>query len=495
MSERAIRNGIRERLRGEVGRPPLRDERFKVVALYPSPYAVGMSSLGFQTIARLVGEHPGVSCDRAFLPNDPAVWRVSRVPLFGYESGEPVRSARVVAVSVAYELEVQGLIEALDLAGLEPLAAERGPNDPLVLAGGPLTFSNPLPLGPFVDAVILGEAEDLVGPTLDALLGASSRREALDALERLPSTWIPSRHGERLPALAVAGDSWLPAHSPIVTPGAELASMALVEAERGCSRGCTYCVMRRENRGPMRLATVDRILARIPAHARKVGLVGAGVSDHPAIVEVVSRLADGGRSVSLSSLRPDRLDDAFVGALARAGAQSLTTAVDGASERLRLQVKRGGKTEHLRRAAELARAHGLGRLKLYVMLGLPGETDDDVDELADLATDLSRRCPVSLGVAPFVSKRGTPLDGLPFAGIATITAGLRRLKSRLRGRAEVRPTSARWAWVEWVLAQGTMSEGRAVLDAWRAGGGFAAHREAFRRIARPRQRPVLGASP
>lgn len=486
MSERDIRAEIRQRLAVEVGRPPTKTGGFRVVALYPSPYSIGMSSLGFLTITRMIGEHPAVSCDRAFLPEDPARWRAARVPLFGYESGEAVRSAGVIAVSVAYELEVLGLVEALDLAGIAPLAVDRGPHEPLVIAGGPLTFSNPLPLGPFVDAVVLGEAEDLVRPILDALAGACSRREALDALERVPSTWIPSRHGERLPGLAVADDSWLPAHSPIVTPRSELRGMGLVEAERGCSRGCTYCVMRRGNRGPMRLASPDRILASIPPHAKKIGLVGAAVSDHPRMVEIVTRLTGENRSVSLSSLRPDRLDDDLVGALARAGAASLTTAADGASERLRIAIKRGGRTEHLRRAAELTRAHGLGHLKLYVMLGLPDETDDDIDELADLAIDLSRSCRVILGIAPFVSKRGTPLDGRPFAGIATVAARSRRLKSRLRGRADVRPTSARWAWVEWVLAQGGVQQGLAVLEAWRAGGSFAAHREAFARAAAPR---------
>lgn len=489
----------------KVTRARLRDEQggiahtgsFRVALGYPSPYAAGMSSLGYQAIYRETAIHHGVRVERTFLPDDPEAHRITRTPLLTMESEAPVGGHDLVAFSVAYELEIAGLLECLDLAGLPVLAADRGPRHPIVLAGGPLTFSNPLPLAPFADAVLLGEAEEVVHAALDAVMGAAGREAALDALEKVPSCWIPARHGERLPPIAAADDDRLPASSVFLTPHAELSSMALVETERGCSRGCTYCVMRRSTNGGMRLASVPAILARIPAEARKVGLVGAAVSDHPQIVEIISTLADQGRGVSLSSLRPDRLDDAFVGALAKGGARSLTTAADGASERLRILLKRGGKTLHLERAAELARAHGLSRMKLYCMVGVPTETDDDIDELAALVTSLSRRCKVSLGVAPFVSKKNTPLDGLPFAGIDVVEARLERLRAKLRGRAEVRPVSPRWAWVEWVLAQGGRDEGLAVHAAWRAGGKFSHYRDAFRALpARARTRlPMAAESP
>ena len=485
---------VRARLADERGGIEQGPASFRVALLYPSPYAVGMSSLGYQTIYREIAGHPGARVERAFLPDDPAALRVGRMALTTVETESPVGGFDLVACSVAYELEVAGLIECLDLAGLPVLTAERTDRHPLVLAGGPLTFSNPLPLGPFVDAVILGEAEELVHRALDAIAGAGSRTAALEALSTLPSVWLPERDAERLPAIAAVDDARLPAHSVFLTPHTELASMALVETERGCSRGCTYCVMRRSTNGGMRLVPKETILARVPPEARRVGLVGAAVSDHPDIIEIVSPLVDQGRSVSLSSLRADRLDDALVGALARGGARSLTTAADGASERLRLVLKRGGKTAHLERAAELVRAHGLERLKLYAMLGVPTETDDDVDELATLLTELSRRCRVSLGVAAFVAKRNTPLDGAPWAGIRTVEDRLRRLRARLRGRVEVRPVSPKWGWVEYVLAQGGFAEGLAVHQAWKTGGRFAAFRAAFRALpAAARTRlPIVG---
>jgi radical SAM superfamily enzyme YgiQ (UPF0313 family) len=200
--------------------------------------------------------------------------------------------------------------------------------------------------------------------------------------------------------------------------------------------------------------------------------------------------------VGLSSLRPDRLSDAFVGALKAAGYRTLTTAMDGPSERLREALERRARIRHLEKAAEMARKHGMKRLKLYLMIGLPEETDDDIDECVSFIGELSQVVPISLGIAPFCAKRNTPMDGLPFAGIAVVDRRLDRLRKGLRGRADVRATSARWAWVEYVLAQGGIAEGRAARDAALAGGSFAAYRSAFEAAARDvRPRRSLAIAP
>jgi len=237
--------------------------------------------------------------------------------------------------------------------------------------------------------------------------------------------------------------------------------------------------MRRSTNGGMRTVDPKRIAALIPEGARRVGLVGAAVSDHPRIVEIVRSLAERGAQVGLSSLRPDRLKDEFVEALKFAGYRTLTTALDGPSERLRDLIERRGREPHYLLAAERARKYGMDCLKLYLMVGLPGETDEDIDECVRFVTELSRIVPIALGVAPFCSKRKTPLDRMPFAGVRTVEGRLERLRRGLKGRADVRPTSARWAWVEWVLAQGGAAEGRAVVSAVRAGGRFADYKRVF----------------
>jgi radical SAM superfamily enzyme YgiQ (UPF0313 family) len=188
---------------------------------------------------------------------------------------------------------------------------------------------------------------------------------------------------------------------------------------------------------------------------------------------------------SISSLRADKLTDELVGLLARGGYRTLTVAADGASERMRRVVERSTKAAHLIRSAEFAATHRLHTLKVYMMLGVPEETDADVDELVQLSRELAAIHPrVAYGLAPFVAKRNTPLDGTPFAGIDVVEARLARLNDGLRaaglgGKVKVRPTSARWAWIEYMLAQAETNAGLAVIDAHRAGGSFADYKRAF----------------
>ncbi len=485
-----VKGEIVARMRDESG--AINKEAPEPVALvYPSPYRVGMSSLGFQTIYRSINATEGRAAHRAFLPDDLEAWRQSRVPLVTYETLRPVSDYPVIAFSVAYETELAGLIQTLELAGIPPLAEERTEQHPFILAGGPLTFSNPLPLAPFVDAVIMGEADQSVHTVLGVIFGSDSKDSAIRTLSSQPHVFVPSAHGDILAPIDKADSATLPAFSQIITPHTELRNMFLIEPERGCHRGCTYCVMRRSTNDGMRVVKKERILSLIPDNAKRVGLVGAATTDHPQIVDVVNALANSGREVGLSSLRADRLNDELMAALRRGGHQILTTASDGASQRMRDLIQRRTTEEQLRQAAKLARRHGMKRLKLYIMVGIPGETDEDIDELIEFGKELSSLIPLSLGAAPFVAKRNTPLDGAPFAGMPLVEGRLRRLRRGVQGRVEVRATSARWAWVEYVLAQGGRAEGLAVLDAVHSGGRFSDWKRAFNALPQARPRRLL----
>ena len=491
----ALLEPLRARLADEQG-TIISSGATRVALCYPSPYHVGMSSLGFQTVYRELNEHEDCAAERAFLPDDVAAHRAARAGVITIESQRPIGDFDAIAFSVSYELELLGLLEMLELSGLPLHAADRHDAHPLVVCGGPLTFSNPVPLAPFADLVVMGEAEELAHELCEALRGGTPKRQVVEQLGRQPGFWAPAL--SPVPAAVVkADDDRLPARSQIVTPHTELRNMFLIEPERGCSRGCTYCVMRRTTNGGMRTVPPERVLELIPPTARRVGLVGAAVTDHPRIVELVRTLVDGGREVGISSLRADRLcaRPELITLLSRARAKTLTTAADGASERLRKALDRRTTASQLVRVAELARAAGFRQLKLYVMVGLPGETDEDLSELAQLAREISRIVPLSFGCAPFVAKRNTPMDGAPYAGVAEVERKLAFLRAQLRGKAEIRPTSARWAWVEYMLAQGGAEAGLAAEDAWRAGGSFAAWKRAFvERDVRPMPaaRPVDG---
>jgi hypothetical protein len=401
---------IRQRLADENG--TLRKQAATRIALcYPSPYTVGMSSLGFQTIYREIHSHPDAAAERAFLPDDVAEWREARVPLCTYETQQPVAQFGCLAFSVSYELEITGVLEMLELAGIPLLREERGPSHPLVVCGGPLTFSNPVPLAPFADLIVMGEAEELIHQLCDALtLGSKEKTRA--HLAHSAGFYAPGLTPE-WPQVARADDDRLPARSQIVTPHTELRNMFLIEPERGCSRGCTYCVMRRTTNGGMRTVEPERVLDLIPPHAPRIGLVGAAVTDHPRIVELVRTLLQDGREVGISSLRADRLcaRPELVSLLARSGAKTLTTAADGASERLRTALDRKTNAGQLVKTAELAREAGFRQLKLYLMVGLPGETDADLDELATLSAEISRIIPLRFGCAPSVRGQAQHADG------------------------------------------------------------------------------------
>jgi hypothetical protein len=282
--------------------------------LYPSPYGAAMSSLGYLQIHRLANARQGTRCERAVLPDPDAIeiHKRTRTPLLTIESQRPLRDFHLIGISHAYELELAGLVTSLELAGIAPLSRDRDASDPLVVLGGPITFSNPLPSAPFADVLVLGEAEEAIGALLDRLetdpgraRGSEQKRRALlEELASLPGFYVPSIHGEVMPPIAKAADERLPAFSEIHTPNTELHNMVLIEPERGCHRGCTFCVMRRSTNGGMRIVPAERVLELIPDDVARVGLVGAAVTDHPQLVTILRGLIDDRKKqVGISSLR------------------------------------------------------------------------------------------------------------------------------------------------------------------------------------------------
>ena len=427
---------------------------FKVALVYPSPYRLGMSSLGYQTIYRVLNDKEGVSCERAFLPDDVEAYHRARMPLFTYESKRPVNDADVLAFSVAYETEVMGLLDCLELSGVALRARDRTHHDPLVIFGGPLTFSNPLPVAPFADVIVMGEGEELIGHLLDWYRDTQSKSQFLRDVALLPGVYVPEIHGESLKMVGQADDSFLPAYSPIITPNTELSNMHLVENARGCHRGCTFCVMRRTTNMGMRAIEPARVLQTIPDHAKRVGLVGAATMDHPKLMDILVPIVESGREVGLSSLRADRLTDDFVELLARGGARTLTVASDGSSARMRKIARKNIKDKHLLHAAELVARHKLKLLKLYMVIAYPEETMEDIEEMIEFVQELSKICKVALGMSPLVAKKNTPLDGVPFEDEKTLNTKIKRVHKALGRHVDIRATSVRWGWIEYQLAQG-----------------------------------------
>jgi radical SAM superfamily enzyme YgiQ (UPF0313 family) len=469
---------------------------YHIALLYPNPYSVAMSSLGYQVIYRAFNNHPDIACERAVLPDDIPALRASRKPLTTIESGRPVGGANCIAISLAYEPDLAGVFDMLELARIPATREERGDRFPPVILGGPITMSNTLPLSPFADAIIVGDGEPVIEQLSEALVRESetqSRELLLDELAAIPGIYVPARHGDAVPPMLLSPANDLPAVGQIWTPHAELSNMLLIETSRGCPRYCSFCVMR-STAQPMREAPIESVISAMDTDAPRIGFVGAAVSEYQHIKEALRTAINNGKGIGISSLRADRLDDELVELLKAGGYRTMTVASDAPSQAMRGKLKKGLRGKHLKHAAELAAKHGMNVFKMYVIIGLPGETINDLNELIEFSLELRKIVPrVALGLSPFVPKLHTPLGDAEFTPIKEQDKRLKYLRRELKGRVDIRSVSAKWAWVEYRLSQGGAETGLAALDAWRSGNRFADYRKAFNATSSPEREALTAA--
>jgi radical SAM superfamily enzyme YgiQ (UPF0313 family) len=448
--------------------------KIAVALVYPNTYTVGMSNLGFQTIYRHLNALPDVVCERLFLPDPEDIDELGRtgsVPI-SLESFRPLTDFHMVGFSVTYEGDYVNTLRLLALAGIPLRADDRRPHDPLVLMGGVCAFSNPEPMAPFMDAIAVGEGEELVTELIAAYrTGADDRERFLEALAAIEGVYVPSRYvvvyapdggvGEVRPlgaAPAIVTKRRLrnvnafETVDAVKTPNAEYGHMALLEVGKGCGRGCRFCLEGQVYR-PVRHRSVDALretVARIAASGEKrVGLVGACVSDYPWIGELLKVVEDNGLELSISSIRADSLTDDLVASLARGGHRTLTIAPEAGTERLRRAIRKAITDEQVLAACDLVRAHGIPNLKTYFMIGQPTETLEDVEAIPRLAERMLERLRVpdprarpfgrlTLSISSFVPKPWTPFQWAPFDGAASLQAKLEIVKHGVRRFSNVR---------------------------------------------------------
>ncbi len=453
-----------------------------VVALgYPAPYSVAVSSLGAQTIYRLLNDIGGIACVRFFMPDQGNPTR----PLLTAEDERPVAKAQVIALSVACETELAGVISLLDAAGLEPMANRRTDLDPPVIIGGPLTFLDPQLVAPLADVVIIGESENLLEHLVQAVMNSNGRAEFISQLDSIDGIWIPSTNTPPTFAPPVSLES-LPAKAAVWSENAQFKDLFLVEASRGCPRGCAFCVMsaRASYAGKFRPVPAEKIFQSIPVDAPGVGLVGAAVTDHPEIEQIVRRIVDNGQRVSLSSIRADKFTPILGRALVDGGLRTLTIAADGSSQRLRESIRKSISADDLLMAAQTAKSMGVKGVKLYSMIGLPGENDEDIEEFVRLIIKMSSIVRVTIAVQAFVPKPCTPLSGVPMEEISVLNRRLSLMKRLIKGKAKMMPTSTRWSWIDWKLAHSGLQAAHIAMDAYKNGENFAAWKQAIKKTFR-----------
>ncbi len=447
--------------------------KLPIALVYPNSYYVGMSSLALQSLYLLLNRRPDVAAERVF-------WTRQGMP-HSVESQQRLGDFGVLAVSLSFELDLLHLVDMLRRAGLPVLAAERDEDAPLVLAGGPVPTANPEVLAPLIDAAFIGEVDSELDRLATVLVetAPAPRSERRAALAGLPGVYVPDESRTPVQRVWLADlDAW-PTHSVVLTPDTEFGDMYLVEISRGCPRGCRFCLAGYIYR-PLRQRSVPVILAQAEEgleHRRTIGLVGAAVSDYRDIDELIAGLRRLGARIAVSSLRVRPLPESLLDALAASGTQTLTLAPEAGPDQLRRTISKGVSREDILAAAERASAHGLPQLKLYFMVGLPGETDDDVLAIVDLVRDIGARFRrrITVHVTPFVPKPHTPFEREAMAQGTVVDRRIKLLTRCLRPEGvAVRAEGVSWAQAQGVLARGDRVVGQALagleaptLAAWR----------------------------
>ena len=466
MKHRHQREIAQEILSKEIGyvRKP-HANRLRVALIFPNTYFVGMSNLGFQTIYRLFNDQPDIVCERAFLPpkQELAALREAGTRIVTLESQTPVADFDVIAFSVSFEWDYTNVLTMLRLAGVPLRAADRDYTHPLVVIGGAVTFVNPEPLAMFADVIAAGEGEVLVPALVDAM-ASSSRSEQLKRLAQARGYYIPSfydveyaadgtivryvpREGTGAPpvvrkAALKTTDAVDPPSTTIFTPDTEFGSRFLIEVVRGCANLCRFC-WAGYNYLPVRAFPTDRILALAQAaraHSAKTGLVSIALCDHPDIEHILRSLRDMGYSISPASLRLDDLTPTIVSLLKESGERTLTIAPETGSDRLRRVINKTVTNAEILDSAELIFSSGIESLKLYYMIGLPSEDDDDLVAIRDLTLQLheimlkharprGRIGRIVASVNPLVPKPGTAYQWLPMERTEVIEAKMKRLRA------------------------------------------------------------------
>ena len=471
--------------------------RVRIALVFPNTYYVGMSNLGFQTIYWHLNQRPDIVCERAFLPDPEDLPEHERlhVPILSLESQRPLAEFDCVAFSTTYENDYINVLRILELSGIPLRAANRGPTDPLVTMGGICAWSNPEPLAAFVDWFFLGEGEESSHEVFELWQRVregerqpeAARAAFFEALLKIEGIYVPRFYDAKYREDGTVADvvaydgAPLPARkrcllkanaydtvSMVRTANTEFGEMGLLEVGRGCGRGCRFC-MEGEIYRPVRHRHIDAILRAAETalqHGKRIGLVGACVSDYPWIDNLMAALRARGVEVSLSSVRADSLSAGLVKGLLESGTRTLTIAPEAGTERLRIVIHKSLGDQRLFEAVDLIAESGVPSVKMYFMIGQPTETPEDIDGIIRLAKTARhrilqrRRDPKSLaeltvGVSSFVPKPWTAFQWCAMTEVRALDEKIERLRRELR-RVGIRFTHdvPKWAYLQAVLARG-----------------------------------------
>ena len=460
----------------------------KVAIVYPNTYFVGMSNLGLHIIYEEINLRSDSVCERIFLPEKKELeaYDKTKTPLMSVETQRPMHQFDVVAFDVTFEMDYFHIPLMLRHGRVPIMGKDRTEFDPIVIAGGPCATFNPEPFADFIDAFIIGEGEGLVSHVLDII--RDGKIEGLDrhAILRqladvsgvyVPSLYVPiySEDGKFKGYDIVEGvPKTIKRHFEMLTSGGEtvvatnyteFGAMYIIEVARGCGRHCRFCMAGYCFRVP-RVRPLDILkegVERAEKLGKKVGLMGAAISDYPEVDELVNYIRSKDMRYSCASLRADSLTQAVVDGLADSGQKTITIAPETGSERLRRVINKGISEEHLQNAATLSAKSGIQHMRLYIMIGLPTETNEDIEAIVGLAertqahmVEVGCKGRLTLSINPFIPKPFTPFQWMAMDNQKTVEKKLQYIKKALQKnrRIEVLVESPKEAYIQGVLARG-----------------------------------------
>ncbi len=436
--------------------------RIKFALAYPNCYRVGMSNLGIHIIYQLLNAHKDISCERFFLPESH--------DLLSIENQTPLNKFQIVGFAVSFEPDYFNVVKMLRLGKINPRASERTAFDPLIIAGGACATFNPEPLAEIFDAFIIGEGEVILPQLIDAFISSENlpRLERLEKLSEVVGVYVP-RFPKKVSRQWLKNIDDYPAHSTVLTDDAEF-NMYLIETARGCGRHCRFCMAGYCFRKP-RNRSLDflkqEILAAKQFH-KKIGLMGAAISDYPQIDELCRFIISERLQMSVASFRADSVTEELVKSLVASGLKTLTIAPEVGSDKMRRVVNKGITEENIFTAIQLGLKAGVKNFRLYFMVGLPFEELTDVEAIAELSTRIKKFCDgrLTLSVNPFVPKPFTPFQWAPFAGKKYLDAAFKILRGSLktlRG-VEIISESIKSAEVQAILSRGDRKLSEIILQ-------------------------------
>ena len=476
----------------------------KVAIVYPNTYFVGMSNLGLHIIYEEINLRNDSVCERIFLPEKKELeaYDKTKTPLMSVETQRPMHQFDVVAFDVTFEMDYFHIPLMLRHGRVPIMAKDRTEFDPIVIAGGPCATFNPEPFADFIDAFIIGEGEGIVSRVLDVIrdgqMEGLDRHTILRQLADVTGVYVPSLY---VPIYSEDGafkgydiadgvPKTIKRHFEMLTSGGEtvvatnyteFGAMYIIEVARGCGRHCRFCMAGYCFRVPRvrPLEILKEGVDRAEKLGKKVGLMGAAISDYPEVDELVTYIRSKDMRYSCASLRADSLTQAVVDGLADSGQKTITIAPETGSERLRRVINKGISEEHLKNAATLSAKSGIQHMRLYIMIGLPTETDEDIEAIVGLAertqahmAEVGCKGRLTLSINPFIPKPFTPFQWMAMDNQKTVEKKLQYIKKALQKnrRIEVLVESPKEAYIQGVLARGDRRLG-AVLAACAADRG------------------------